>query len=182
MVNVVMEGEPHKYWATKDFWSDRDLLYLCWGGLEHLTECDTDEFNRMRNKINQAVVSGELKEEKTIAGDVFFKRDTAVKWANENLKHFPFEPEDFFPVPPKKKRPGTDREETQLRMIGALALLLAEECDDYKKGSGIPNNNKITNAVLALFEHLQEQSPELKGLGKSSFHSAIGQGLKLLFE
>ncbi|MGH1457213.1 MAG: hypothetical protein ACRBDI_10565 [Alphaproteobacteria bacterium] len=193
MVDISMEGAPHEYWAEKDYWSDRDLLNICWGGLENLTQCDDDEFSRMKNTIKQAVVSGELKEEKSIAGEIFFKRDNAVKWASQNLKHFPFEPEDFSPVQ-KKNHPGTNKEETLLRMIGALAILISEKNAIKYKSGNKPNFSQIAEDTYNKVRELnheaikQEEKKEvkehfkIKGLKSSNLRAIISQGFKLLQE
>lgn len=177
MVDVTMEGEAYAHWAKKEYWTVMDVLNIHFGGVDNLTEMDQDKFDCIKDKVNVAIASGELKST-SVKDDLCCKRDDWVKWAHQNLPHFPFEPSDFEPVH-KKKRPGTDREETLLRMIGVLAMLLAEKSKVYKKGD-VPNQSQIAIAASNMLDHLQREKLKTEGLKQANFRDAISQGLKLL--
>lgn len=179
MVNESFEGQAHEYWSQKNYWSVEDVLNIHWGGLENASPVDYDEIQKMRNDINQAVANGQLKTTQTPDGSLF-KRDDIVKWASQNLEEFPFILEDFETVK-KRKHPGSSREDTQLRIIGALALLLSKQTHAYTIGDR-PNKHAIAKAVGEHLDHLQAENPNLKGLKISNLRNFISQGIELLTE
>lgn len=176
MVNPLFENTL-SHWSKKDCWSLDEVLNICWGGLEHISPDEQDEVKDMERDILRAIAAKQLKPS-FVAEEVFFKRDDIVKWGCENLKYFPFDIDDFPPAI-AEKHPGRNREDTQLRMIGALALLLMESRGKYKKGD-LPNQSQISLSVQELLEHLQSESPNIQGLGKSNIREAIKRGLELL--
>lgn len=179
MDNIFFSKKAYKYWKAKEYWSIEDVLNICWGGLEHTSPVDYDEIEDMKSRITQAISSGALKAN-TDSGKPMFKRDEIVKWSAENLNNFPFKAGEL-PKVKVKKYSGRNHEDTQLRMIGALALLLAQKHNKYKKGDK-PNQSQIAKGVAELFEHLQSENPNLSGMGQSNLRNSISEGLKKIFE
>ena len=171
-----MGDEACYFWSKREYWSENDILNIYFGGLENLTNIDAKEVKNVRIKINHAVAAGEI----TIRpGDTPFKRDDFLKWAKNHLPNFPFQSDNFEPVI-KKHHPGSKTEETQLRVIGALAILLAEKSNKLKVANK-PNQSQIVSAALETLDHLQEHDLNRSGLKPARFRAFVKQGVGQLF-
>ena len=176
MVDLLFENTL-EHWANERQWSLTEVLNICWGGLKNLTSDELEHVENMKKLILSAIAEGDV-QAKSVGSEVFFNRNDIVKWGSQNLKGFPFEPTDFEKIK-IANRPGSNREDTQLKMIGALTLLLMESKGKYKKGS-LPNQSQISDAASSLLEHLQEHNPNVAGLKSSNFRATIKSGLELL--
>lgn len=67
--------------------------------------------------------------------------------------------------------------ERLLKQVAALALVLAEKSDRYKRGDK-PNASQIATAVEVVLDEVP--GANLKGLGKSNIRESIKEGLKLI--
>lgn len=150
MVNLLMKDTIVE-WSKKTHWNIKDIFNIYCRGLENIDPSEIESVEEVREAINQAIASGHLKASSNTDGP-YFNRDDIIRWASQNLPNFPFSLEDFEPVV-KAKRPGTDREDTQLRMIGVLAMLLAQKHGGYKIAER-PNQKAIAEACSKLLDHL----------------------------
>ena len=97
-------------------------------------------------------------------------------------------PSFFFPSPKAyiEKTPPTAKEsesEKLLKQIGAIALVLAEKSNKYKRGNA-PNALQIANEVQEILDAGLIDNKNLfkgkKGTGSTEIRNSISEGLKLL--
>lgn len=181
-----MEKISKSKWANKDLWSEAEFQALCCDLEPNAGRPNTPELNEAIEAIRRAAyvkVIPFVEPADMTDGDKlyyrarFFLPSQVVVWANKHFPQFPFKPEDI-PNPDTDKPDMGERErDTLLKMIGVLALLIANKGGKYKKGNNI-NSIQIAEDVVSLFEG--EDKLNNRGLSITNLRNRMSEGVELL--
>ncbi len=184
----MMEKQKKEKWANKDLWSESEFQALCCGLEPDVGRRDTPELNEAIEAIRRAAyvkVIPSVEPADMTDGDKlyyrarFFVPCQVFVWANKHFPQFPFRPEDIPNSVPDKPEIGERERDTLLKMIGALALLIANKGGKYKKGDNINLNSiQVADDVISLFEGVDKI--DKRGLSLSNLRNRMSEGLGLL--
>ena len=183
MKNIELEN-----WLRKALWSEKELQAFCCGLAPDKSRASTAELNEVAEDINRAVLASQLtaiQNSATVGGaqklygvGSYFKPSQAIAWAAPLYPKFPFNVTDLALSDEENDVGGERKEETLLRTIGAMALVLAAQKSAYKKGDDNPNAKQIAVAVIEMIDAMNDINS--RGLGSANIRNAIAEGIKLL--
>ncbi len=181
-----MDKQKKEKWANKDLWSESEFQALCCGLEPDVGRRDTPELNEAIEAIRRAAyvkVIPSIEPPDMTDGDKlyyrarFFVPCQVVAWANKRFPKFPFTLADIPNSVPDKPEIGGRERDTLLKMIGALALLIANKGGRYKNGDNI-NSLKIAEDIVPLFKDLDKF--DNRGLSVTNLRNRMSKGLELL--
>jgi hypothetical protein len=181
-----MDKQKKEKWANKDLWSESEFQALCCGLEPDTGRRDTPELNEAIEAIRRAAyvkVIPSIDPSDMTDGDKLYYRARffvpchVIAWANKHFPEFPFNPEDFSDLAIGKPDLGERERETLLKMIGALAMLVANKGGKYKKKDD-PNALQISEDVTSLFEETDKFDKH--GLSSRNLREKISEGINFL--
>lgn len=181
-----MDKQKKEKWANKDLWNESEFQALCCGLEPDAGRRDTPELNVAIEAIRRAAyvkAIPSLDPPDMTDGDKlyyrarFFVPCQVVAWANKHFPEFPFSHEDIPQVQLNDIGLGQKERDVLLRMIGALALLLAKKFQKYESGKK-PNALQIAKDVCILAEETEDVNRY--GIQKSNLREKISIGVNLL--
>ena len=185
---MVDDSHAHtlEHWGSKnkEYWTAQDVVEILAGGPDNIGETDFDWIDDVKERLAGAVSGKDITGSHNVNGHTLMKRDELVKWARENIEHFPFEPSDF-PKVTKSKYPAK-AENTQLKLIGLMAMAMAESEDPGKKEkdepkacykNGNPNVDGIARICVKQLQPLEAEAIDSTGLKKSNIREMITAGI-----
>lgn len=167
------------YWKDRERYSSLEIAYLaCGEEPKNLNQSQQEAPQKVINcfkAIWRYCVEEGVATKSEKFSDRYFQKQEAIElidyFGTSGLTNF-LKFTDNQPIS------NNDRQKL-LKQIGALALLLAEKSNKYKR-SEKPNANQIASDVELIFDAFE--FVDKKGVGKSELRESIAKGVKLLLD